>query len=330
MNLDKFDEPFEKYLEAITLTATQERQINSALESVLALALTAFPEAEVYAQGSFATDTMAKPLTSKQGGGSAGQYDIDIAIESEAWDGAVDTLDDLANAVEDDDTFGTLTVDKTKNSCVRVEYPEDKTGVAFHIDLVPTKLENGKRAVPDRDAGGWKPSDAKQFAEWFNGKAEAQPGLRQIAVILKRLRDLNGLTDNLKSIMLLALVERSYYTNGTIMGDLMSVLDGVVTLLSSADQPSFLANPVNSGENLSNGIDDYQAVRSFIVSTRDKLLSATSSDDASALKEVFGTGFEYNTESQVAAGLASAAAAASSVRPTRAYGVSDGPSEDER
>lgn len=322
MQLDKFDQSLNKYLESITLTTTQENQINNALEGVLTLALTHFPDASVDAQGSFSTDTMTKPLTSKQGDGEAGEFDIDIAIEREIWSGAGESLDTLADAVEDDDTFGNLIVDRTKNTCVRIEYPEDRTGVAFHIDLVPTKLENGRRTVPDRDHDTWKPSDAKRFAQWFNAKAELQPGIRQVAIILKRLRDLNGLTDNLKSIMVLTLVVENYLANGTIMGDLLSVLEGAVKALPNTDEPPFIANPINTGENLAAGITNYQSVRAFIVSSRDKLLDAISAKDTTALKDIFGAGFDY-TEEEKAAVEGTPPAAAQPLRPTRAYGVSD-------
>src|SRR5580698_2378371 len=134
MQLDKFNEPLSNYLDAITLTATQENQINEAIEKVLALTLIAFPNATVYAQGSYSTDTMAKPLTSKQGGGTAGEFDVDLAIEDDSWTDATRALDEIADAVEGDESFGKLAVDNTKNSCVRAQYPEDKTGVAFHID----------------------------------------------------------------------------------------------------------------------------------------------------------------------------------------------------
>lgn len=320
MNLNKFDQPLKIYLEAITLSKTQETQINFALEGVLSLALTAFPDAIVYAQGSFATDTMAKPLTAKQGGGKAGEFDIDVAIESEAWGYAVDSLDETATAIEGDDTFGELIIDKTKNSCIRIEYPEDKTGVAFHIDLVPTKLENGSRSVPDRDNSDWKPSDAKQFAEWFNDKAAAQPGIRQVAIILKRLRDLAGLTDEIKSILVLTLVMQAYYDSGSIMGDLVSVLDGIVVILADADKTPCIENPVNTGENLAEHLTDYSAVRSLFLDTKQKLMSALSDDDASGLKDIFGPGFDYTTDTK----RNYATAATAIVAPVGAFGVADG------
>lgn len=320
MQLDKFEQPLEKYLEAISLTATQADTINTALEGVLALTLSEFRDARAYAQGSFSTDAMVKPLTARQGGGKAGEFDVDIAIESEEWGDAIDALDAVANAVEADDTFEGVTIDRTKNSCIRVQYPEDKTGVAFHIDLVPTKLDkDGKRWVPDRKNkdkdGGWKPSDAKQFTEWFNEKAAAQPGVRRVAKIVKRLRDLADLTDDVSSICILTLAYNNYAENGTTMGDLVSVLDGIAGSLGGREEAPQILNPVNKDEDLGERIGDYPAVRDFFVETKTALRNAIADDDANKLKEIFGPGFGYDAQ-----GKASYAAAAAVVTPTPAFG----------
>jgi hypothetical protein len=324
MQNDKYEEALKQYLAAITLTTSQAERIESTLENVIALMLTAFPDAEVYAQGSYSTDTMAKPLTHVQSGGSPGEFDIDIVVEREVWDGAVDALDAVATVIEEDSVYGRMPIDKTKNTCIRIDYAADGGGVGFHIDLVPTKLGGGARSVPHREDDIWKPSDAKQFADWFNGRAQDQSGIRSIAVILKRLRDLNGLTDNLRSILILTLVEQKYYRNGTIMGDLLKVLDGINDLMSSDTNPPFIANPVNTGENLSDGLSDYTAVRTFFKATKDRLTTTIAEDDAEALKEIFGSAFNYTAVEQAKA----TTFAATPVRPTRAFGVNDATSNE--
>lgn len=325
MDLSKYDSTMEEYLQAISITATQADQIEDAVKNVLALTLSAFPDAEVSAQGSFSTDTLTKPLTAKQGGGTAGEFDVDIAIESESWGDAVDALNAVADAVEDDGVFGKLEVDNTKNSCVRVQYPEDKTGVAFHIDLVPTKQQDGKRVVPDRDAEDWKPSDAKQFAEWFNDKAGKQPGLRQVAVMLKRLRDLADITDDIKSILILTLVLDNYHATSSIMGDLVSALDGITTTFADQSNAPRIENPVNPGEDLAASIQSYKVVRSFFVDTKQALVDALNAEDAKALKEVFGPGFSYQGEPK--SNFAAAATAITS--PIPAFGgLADAEADD--
>ncbi len=324
MQLDKFEQPLARYLESISLTATQDKTINTALEGILALTLSAFRNATPYAQGSFSTDTMVKPLTSRQGGGKAGEFDIDVAIESEEWGNAIDTLNDVADAVEADDTFEGVTVDRTKNSCIRIQYPEDKTGVAFHIDLVPTKLDKaGTRWVPDRENKDWKPSDAKLFTEWFNTEVTAKTSLRQVAMVIKRLRDRADLTDNISSICILTLTHINYEESSSLMGNLVSVLDGISGMLGGRENSPVIMNPVSKDEDLGERINDYATVRDFFVETKTALRNAIAEDNASALKEVFGPGFDY--EARARAGYAAAAAV---VTPTPAFGVADGTTDD--
>jgi hypothetical protein len=324
MNLNKFDTPLADYLKAISLNASQDARINSALVNMSAVMLAAFPDAEIYAQGSYALDTLAKPLTAKQGNGKAGEYDIDIAIERSEWDGAKATLEEIARVAEDHHIYGGMTIDKTKDRCVRIEYAADDTGVSFHIDLVAIQSVDGEREVADRPTDGWKPSDAKQFVEWFNGEAEQQPNLRPLIVILKRLRDLNGLNDNLKSIMTVTLVTQCYAAQGSLMGDLVALFEEVNVLFADSTQPPVINNPVNPGENLATGVKDYAAVRQFFIDTSDTLNSALAEDDAEELKQLFGPGFVYVAESAVAA-----AAVATPLQPTRAYGGYDADTDAE-
>lgn len=316
MQNSKYQSALKDYVDAITLTASQADRIDSALKSVIALMLSHFDDAELYAQGSYSTDTLVKPLTSKQGDGKAGEFDIDIVVERSTWEGAEDALDAISDILTEDGTYGKMELDTSKNSCVRIEYAEGSDGIGFHVDLVPTKNDSGERTVAHRESDTWKPSDAKQFADWFNGKAEANPGIRQVALILKRLRDKNGFTEDLRSITILTLVVDTYYDNDTIMGDLLSVLQSITTKMSDETTPPSILNPVNAGEDLSDGLTNYPEVREFLIETRKRLVEAIADDDADALKEVFGTGFSYESSKPV-----EAAAVFNQVRPTRAYGV---------
>lgn len=318
MNLDKFDTPLADYLKAISLNASQDARINSALVNMSAVMLAAFPDAEIYAQGSYALDTLAKPLTAKQGNGKAGEYDIDIAIERSEWDSAVDALKEIARIANEHHIYGGMTIEEDHNRCVRIEYSPDDTGVSFHIDLVAIKATDDGREVADR-ADGWKPSDAKQFVEWFNELADRTPNLRPLIVILKRLRDLNGHNDNLKSIMTVTLTTQCYASQDSLMGDLVALLEEINLLFSNSSQPPVINNPVNQGEDLATGIKDYPAVHQFLVDTSSTLNTALTEDDADGLKQLFGPGFAYTAETIAAA----AAVVATPLQPTRAYGGYD-------
>lgn len=317
MNLDKFDTPLAEYLKAISLNTAQDARINSALVNMSAVMLVAFPDAEIYAQGSFAIDALAKPLTAKQGNGKAGEYDIDIAIERAGWGDALDALKEIARIANNHHIYGGLAIDETHDRCVRIEYAPDDTGVSFHIDLVAIKSNDGEREVADRTEG-WQPSDAKRFVEWFNVLADQTPNLRPLIVILKRLRDLNGHNDNLKSIMVVTLVTQHYMAQGSLMGDLVALLEEVNVLFANSSKPPKIDNPVNEGENLAAGINNYADVRQFFIDISTQLNDALTEDDADALKQLFGPGFAYIAEAIIAS-----AAIVTPLQPTRAYGGYD-------
>src|SRR5581483_2457595 len=286
MNLVKFNPILEEYIAAVNPTPTQDATINSALVSILGLMLSEFSDAEGYAQGSYATDTIVKPLTAAQSSnGVAGEYDIDIVVERANWGSPVDALDFVGSVLEGDPRYNKMPIDKTKNSCVRIEYAEDSTGVRFHVDIVPTKLENGIRFVADREQGEWKSSDAKLFAERFNQEVDQTPALRSLAIILKRLRDRNGLTDNLKSILVLTLVLGCYAPQGSLMGNLSALLESIKRVLGPAGTPPpVINNPVNSDEDLMSGVKDIEDLREFFAKLNDSLVTALAQDDSELLK----------------------------------------------
>ena len=328
MNLDKFDTTFEEYLEAITLTPTQANKIEAALKRISALALEKFADAEIYAQGSYAYDTLAKPLTDRQSGGKAGEYDIDIVIERPSWGEALASLKAVEALIEGDSVFGQMSIDKTKDSCVRVNYAPDETGVSFHIDIVPTKNAGDGRQVTVRSSNEWKPSDAKEFADTFNEFADGLPNVRPLVVILKRLRDLNDLTEDLKSVLVVTLVMQNYISQGSVMGDLMALLEEVIGIFSDPHTPPEISNPVNEGDDLAEGIGRYELVRDFFIEFNDKLARAVAEDDTDTLKELFGDGFDYVSAENNTAALGSITALPS--QPARAYGGYNDATEQER
>lgn len=320
MNLNKFEPVLEEYLDNITLTAGQDARIESALKNVLAVLLAEFPDAEIYAQGSYSTDTQAKPLTTAQGSGKAGEYDIDIAIEREAWEGAKAALEAIEVVLESDRIYGQMEIVKTKQSCARIRYAKDESDVGFHVDIVPTKPDGETRCVPVRDEDEWKSSNSKKFADWFNQKAENQSTLRSVAIIIKRLRDLAGLNEAISSILVLTLVSKGYDQNDSLMQDLLAVLHTISGVFSEEDETPRVDNPVNEGENLMDRVDNYPEVRSFFVDTYEQLKEALAEDDVSKLESIFGPDFKYEKSKPFSS--SSAAATPLAAQP-RAYGLVD-------
>jgi hypothetical protein len=321
MNLEKFDPILEDYLNKITLTDSQNERVDSALNNVLAVLLEEFADAEIYAQGSYSTDTQSKPLTEAQGSGEAGEYDIDIAVEREAWTGARESLESIEALLESDRIYGQMEIVKTKQSCVRIRYAKDDSGVGFHVDIVPTRPEGESRCVPLRDDDEWKSSNSKKFADWFNGEAMTKPNLRKVAVIIKRLRDLAGMNEAISSILVLALVSEDYEQNDYLMQDLLGVLHRISGIFADEEQAPSIDNPVNKGEDLMDRVDDYGKVRAFFVDAYDQLRRALAEDDARKLESFFGPGFKYEKAKTVSA---APLAATPLIAQPRAYGVPDG------
>lgn len=158
------------------------------------------------------------------------------------------------------------------------------------VDIVPTRPTEDSREVPIRKDDRWTPSDAKSFADWFNGLCDERPKMRQIGIILKRLRDLNNQEDNLKSITILTLVAKYYTDNGSLMSDLVAVLDEINSLLK---QPNpVISNPVNEGEDLMDGVGSVDELKNFFETTVAALDDAIADDDGKALEDLFGYGFK--------------------------------------
>jgi len=322
MELSIYEDALKNYLEAISPSTTQKNNMDERYEDLAVVIAQSYPESEaiIYPQGSFATDTQVRPLTEHQGNGHAGKYDVDLAVERE-WAGATASLEDVEEAIKESGEYDSSDIDDSKSKCVRINFPKDSTGVSFHLDIVPTKVI-GDRHVPQREENTWEQSNAKMFADWFNNKANEEPNLRSVAMILKRLRDLAGIRDDVSSILVLTLVSNHYYANDSLMQDLVKVLQGIASLFSSENSPS-VANPVNVGENLMDNVNDYAAVRAFFKDTYSKLQEALADEDADQLEDIFGPGFRHQEQSNSARVSSIATATALAAQP-RAYGATSG------
>lgn len=233
-DLKRFDTLFEDYLAKIALTQTQANLIDRALNEAASLFMSSFDNAEIYAQGSYATGTVVKPLTEYQDkSGVAGEYDVDIVIERESWAGPKDALENIK------ESLSMLYVDKVDQkkheSCERVYYHDDaQTGVSFHVDYVPilAKSSNTYRYVAKRSTNSWSSSDTKKLRDWFLSYIADKPFVQPTIVMLKRIRDYAGLTDCFPSICIMALVCEFYVDTQSYAGDLMLVIKKIVEVLS--------------------------------------------------------------------------------------------------
>src|SRR6266496_779045 len=243
-SFSRYDTLFEDYLVNIALTKQQAENIDQKLSETLSLFLTEYEgDVEIYAQGSFAMGTTVRPLTENQSANGAGEYDVDIALERTAWGYAQDALQSIRNTLEAE--YGDMVDRKLRESCERVHHDiDDQTGIGFHADYVPIKLINARNAA-ERSANTWFPSDTKKLVEWFGELSEAYTFLPASILILKRIRDYAGLTDDLPSICITALACKYYSDQDSYADDLLSVINQIVVTLSVPhDQLSIQIEPI--------------------------------------------------------------------------------------
>lgn len=262
MGLNRYDTLFEDYLQNIALTMTQSRLIDDALEDAVSLFMTEYEgSVDIYTQGSYAMGTIVRPLTEYQSrDGKAGEYDIDIVLERGAWAGAAGSLQSVRNVLSSE--YGDKVDAKMREHCERVLHRELPTGVIFHADYVPVRytLADGRR-VAARTFDVWRRSDTKKLVEWFKENyASNFTFLPALIVILKRIRDYAGLTDDLPSLCITAMVCNNYTDTGSYAGDLLFMLGKIKTIFSvPEDQLSIKVEPLGD-ENIAGKVNSHKKI----------------------------------------------------------------------
>lgn len=296
MDQNRYDSTFEQYLSRIILTKTQADKIDRALEDLSSLFLGIYDgDVEIYVQGSFATGTTVKPLTANQTGGNAGEFDVDIVLERDAWTDPVSALDNIKSVIESDDEFADKLSSTEKDSCIRIEFPVDpNTGVGFHVDLVPMKIANDQRSVAVRTGNLWQPSDSKLLVEAMLELLGANPFLYAQVLTIKRMRDLAGLTNVIPSIMVLSLLKSAYKDTGSYSGDLIGVLE-YIDLLMSVDLTHIrITNPVSNEDLTKKWKADprlFQIAQDFFTHVTNSIKDGFENADCELLRSVLSDDF---------------------------------------
>lgn len=241
---NELDTVFEDFIEKIVLTNTQRQRIDNTVTAAQDL----FAEMDVKLQGSFATGTTVKPLTEDTSrDGSAGEYDADIALVSGNWNGPVDALDDTLISLER--KYGAK-VDKSnkRNSCERVLFADEGTGVRFHADYVPIKYEDNQvTECVDRKNIKWKLSPTFRIINIYNEFDVQNQYASSCLLILKRLRDYAGFSRQVSSIALLTIVHEYYENQGSYVADLLHLCNRFIDLMKTNREIYFTDN---NGEQL--------------------------------------------------------------------------------
>ena len=293
MNRNRYDSLFEEYLTNIVLTRSQANSIDQMLTETLSLFATEYEgDVEIYSQGSYAMSTIVRPLTAQQSPhGAAGEYDIDIVLERVAWTDAVDSLGNVRNVLSDE--YSDKLDRKLRESCERVLHStDDKTEVAFHVDYVPIKSSQANRYAARRSGNEWFSSDTKQLVEWFSDVASENTFLPAIILILKRMRDMAGLTDTLSSICITALVCSLYENKYSYADDLMNILDGAIRIFNVPhDELTITLEPLE--DDLADRINttQQQSILGFLVNARKILNEGFAEANLPKLRSILSTSF---------------------------------------
>jgi hypothetical protein len=297
MDRSNYDATFEDFLAAISLTSTQASKIDGALAALSGIFLTKFEgDVEIYVQGSFATNTTVKPLTSSQSEYGPGEYDIDVVLERSSWNGAQDALNEIEQVMLSFEKYASRLTDEEKQSCIQLKYAPDRdTGVAFHVDLVPIMNDRGIKKVAIRDSDSWRVSDSLQLIAWTKRQQSLKPYISATVLMVKRLRDMYGLTNHLTSIILFSLLETCYQQTGSYADDLLLTLERMSTKLSVNTAQLEITNPVSREEDLikkwRSDPSIHFSIRDFVNDAHDTLSRALANEDVSVLRTLFSDDF---------------------------------------
>ncbi|MBI9008533.1 MAG: nucleotidyltransferase [Tenericutes bacterium] len=233
-----------------------------------------------YAQGSYAIDTVNKPLRNDE-------FDIDIIVEfplKVAVQGPKVFYDELLNVFSGESRYADIV--EPKNRCVRINYKSSN----YYFDILPVVPTNqeGIKHAPDKKLEKWVRTSPKRYRDWFNKKAAAllleyreleplqtdelpfqmKPPLKRAVQLVKRSRDI-FFKD-----------EEKYYTSSIIITTLFGkhynsekspflCIKNVVSILKQKYTTTFeLKNPVDNNESFTEkwvtDIKYYSNFKSFI------------------------------------------------------------------
>ena len=290
-----FDEYLHKIGEKLQLSSEQRKDIENnyaALSSYIeknSELLEDYDEIRVYPQGSYALETVIKPLKSEQ-------FDIDIVVEFPKRNTNLSPqqfYDSLLQVFSGESRYSKIV--EAKNRCVRINYLS--TNYYFDIlPVVPSASENMKRA-PDKKLKSWVRTSPIKYREWFESKSRQRafledmaleklpkndqpfpykPALKRAVQLIKRARDIYFKDDDTfapSSIVLTTLFAQSY--NGE--RSTFEALKNILSKLKTSYKVLFtLNNPVDPLEEFTEkwkgNISYYTKYQSFINSTLTNLL----------------------------------------------------------
>lgn len=298
--LTKYDSLFEDFLINIALTQTQSRLIDDTLCSTIGLFMSTYDDLDIYAQGSYAMGLMVKPLTSAQSrDGIAGEYDVDIVLERGSWKKPIDSLGSIRKILLTE--YAQKVDHEYRESCERVYHSKDlQTEVLFHADYVPILSQFGNRHIAKRSNNSWHYSDTKEWIEWFSEFVSNKPFVQSLIIMLKRIRDVAGLTKQLPSICITSIVCNCYKQSGSYVEDLLNTLEQISNIFNQPYSNIKIELPT-TGEDLTRKIKptDRNRIKIAFWSCLDVLRNEflhNNKPDLEKIQEYLSTDFPSNLE----------------------------------
>lgn len=228
----------------------------------------------IYPQGSLLIGTTVRPKSREE-------YDLDLVCELQAdWrkiSNPIVLLDSVEARLREHEAYRSMI--ERRNRCVCLQYAGE-----FHLDILPGCPDisgpSGSLMIADREVAGWKASNPKGFAAWFEDRAatfdraliekmaplpaqqsvEIKPPLKRAVQLLKRWRDIRYAgKDDLApiSIVLTTLAAQHYRGEGSVNEALSGIVDSIVRSLPRSGQRLIVLNPMNRNEDLSERWDEH-------------------------------------------------------------------------
>src|SRR5262249_39468449 len=221
-----------------------------------------------------------------------GPHDLDFVLELAVSHEHVDPIKLLRSLyvyLRESEIYAPMT--SLKNRCARIEYANE-----FYMDILIAcrnlSAAAGCIKVPDRQVKGWKDSNPRGYAAWFQNQcalfssrlrrvieaAEPIPDQQSVAEktplqlavqLLKRWRDIRYKGSNLAPISVVLTTLAAHYYSGqpAVSETLRVILDGIGGAISLADSRLDrirVCNPSNPAEDLSERWDNNSnAYRAF-------------------------------------------------------------------
>jgi Fe-S cluster biosynthesis and repair protein YggX len=237
-----------------------------------------------YEQGSFALDTVITPLD--------GEFDIDYGVYLQnIKNDNLPPPDKVHNWIYKAVEGHTQESPKDKRTCVRVVYAG-----FYHVDLPIYNSSTENSLLAEKGEKGWHESNPVAFTNWFNEKVKTEGEQLSRAIhYIKAWADFKSSNIKLPKSFILTILATNLFKKSE--RDDVSFTSTMKSIYESINISTFITNPVNPGEIISNRVTESQwsNFKEKLTSLLDNANVALNSDDkeeaSKSWRKVFGDRF---------------------------------------